>query len=267
MSSVTPLRRVLAGIQFVECAIWGGLLYYVSSHPAATWDRDAIVGYALLTPMVLLHGAAGLGLALARTWGTKLQAVAASVGLVRFPFGTIASIVTLASLRGLNDAAAQRLRIAVIVTTWVLWQLLIFLVVGPAMRTTMHRDTMRDTLSSLGAMRVAVNGFRYRHAQYPHARTFSELIAQVPPDLREGLGERDAWGTPFRITCDGNHCVLVSAGGDRQFEQPEARWYVGRPREGFDPSNRERDIVVVDDELVRYPDINAAAAPGPAARP
>lgn len=264
--------RTLAHLQVVDGVVWALLLSLAGLVLIGTlMETDFGSGPDLLqllfTTLVVLipaaftvgHALAARGLYTGRPSGKRLLSLFAWVGLVRVPFGTVSSILTLAALRADRRAAATGepatgqspgKKIAVF---WGLWQaeivlFICFLVVVNTMGAVSASRSKR-TMSDMRSIATAIEAYGVDYDVYPKARSITELSSSLSPLYIKQIPPRDGWGRDFRYETsdDQKSYVLVSAGKDGKFEQPGV-W--GYP-EG--PTNDDGlDIVYQDGRFIRY---------------
>jgi hypothetical protein len=80
-------------------------------------------------------------------------------------------------------------------------------------------ERARWTYHDMRSIAIAFESYEQDHGQYPEATRLEDLREPLARYIR-ALPTHDAWGTPFRLTCNhGEGFQVVSAGSDRRFEE------------------------------------------------
>lgn len=243
------LVLLLADLGFLTLAVLEGELGAEISLEVVLW--------ALLPPIALGSFAAGHllcahGLRKGQTIGVRLLRVFSWIGLLRFPFGSVSSFLTLRALRPSASGSPARARGPLIATFWVLWQLevvlfLVFLTGAPSFGTA-SRARAKRTMGDIRSIATAVESYATDFDTYPKAASPEELARIVSPDYIRQLPLKDGWENPlvYRVTPDLKSYAIASPGKDGKFEETDLWKYT----EAF-TDKVEADIVFRDGKFVR----------------
>ncbi len=186
--------------------------------------------------------------------GQKLLTVLSWLGLLRVPFGTVSSILTLTALRRARRGQAGTTGSwgKFIALFWALWQAqILFLVAALAWvnaTAASSRSHVKRTMSDMRSIATAVEAYSTDYNVYPKARSVEELAPVISPVYIREFPFKDGWDRPWRYetSVDGQSYVIVSAGKDGRFEQTSPWAYQRRST-----TSHDEDIVFRDGMFIR----------------
>lgn len=260
---------ILARQQIVDGSIWA-LLFAILALVAVTEishggpETIVFAFLPLLVPALLAvgHFLCAAGLQRGRPSGKTLLTAFSWLGMLRIPFGTVASILTLASLRRVRRAAADATAAPLpplgkpIAVFWSLWQLQVLVLVGLTVWINVHdatsRSGVRRTMGDMRSIASAVEAYSVDYDAYPPARSAAGLAPLISPSYIRLLPRKDGWDTDlvYQTSPDGKSYVIVSAGKDGKFEQADPWAYKKGKTLGADA-----DIVFRDGTFLRAEEI------------
>lgn len=265
----TPL---LARLQVVDGTVWVVLLLILALVTAAEVSQGGpeTLVFALLPLLVPAlfaagHYACAAGLRRGSAGGRRLLALFSWLGLLRIPFGTVASVLTLAALRRARRPPAEAAAPVPaapgrgIALFWSLWQLQLLGLVGLSVWVNVDggtsRSSVKRTMGDLRSIATAVEAYNVDYDAYPPARSIAELTPFVSPTYLQKIPLKDAWNGDlvYQTSPDGKSYVIVSAGKDGKLEEADPWAYQKGTTRGYDA-----DIVYRDGAFLRVEELPGA---------
>jgi hypothetical protein len=179
-------------------------------------------------------------------------------GLLRLPFGTVASILTFVALwregHPAREGERPRQPLGRLIGVFGgLWYLEILVVIAATFAINIGSATssshVKRSMSDMRSVATAVESYAIDYDSYPPAKSMEELSPTISPLYIKVVPLKDGWGRDFRYQTspDAKSYVIVSAGKDGTFERPDPFSYTENPN-----SDYNADIVFRDGQFIQY---------------
>jgi type II secretory pathway pseudopilin PulG len=245
------------------------------------FEEDLILGIVLLV-IAVLQIVAAIGLLKLRPFGRFTQLILSWVGLLLFPFGTIASVLVLFYLYRnpvrllfrpadcLNPEERSEVetfhrksfaaRAGAILVLCAATVILTASMMVPGLIGAPSLGRQKRTMADMRTFATAVEAYAVDHKFYPAARSAEQLIPKLQPEYIRQLPLQDGWGHPLRYqtwreqaSSGGADCFAIASAGKG------GKWEVADLRE-YEPAKTktlEADIVWRCGGFIRYPERSA----------